>query len=431
MAAADSSSVFFARVAELGLGDLKGVFTAQGWTTFADFAFACSDFKGSDPALFKTEVITPLVGEETNRVSRIRRLFMQSYAIGAAEMERFANPTLDKPVAMHPIDRTEALERVTKRMVGFQVSAESEPSHTLINRFTTFLSTGQVKHIPWEKRTARDQEVIEEDEVPGLKLNEEGHFVPATAKGPTVDVSGELRWDLAMRRSCVAMDVAGLCTFETATLWHEAMKAAYLSNPPMGYRRVSWTQLRNADQKLWQILASSCAGGCKAKPGETMTRFEAAYKEAISSTEVRHLLNPFQGNDSASSSTTRFSTPPSGDRPPEVQRLQNRLANAEAQIAGQKRRLDQGKGGGKGGGKDGGKDGKKNKRARGGAESLKSRYHKAGLAFNTMSGQPICYKYNLDGCPAAQPGQKCHNGLHVCGRAQCQSAAMPHAASTH
>ena len=59
MSAADSSSVFFARVAELGLIDLKDRFTELGWTSFADFAFACSDFKGNDPELFKREVLEP------------------------------------------------------------------------------------------------------------------------------------------------------------------------------------------------------------------------------------------------------------------------------------------------------------------------------------------------------------------------------------
>ncbi len=132
MSAADSSSVFFARVAELGLIDLKDRFTAQGWTSFSDFAFACSDFKGNDPALFKNEVIVPLVGEEVNRVTRIRRLYMQSYAVGAAEMEKFANPVVDKPLAMHPVDRAEAYERVSRRMVGFTIAHESEPSHCLV-----------------------------------------------------------------------------------------------------------------------------------------------------------------------------------------------------------------------------------------------------------------------------------------------------------
>ena len=95
-----------------------------------------------------------------------------------------------------------------------------------------------------------------------------------------------------MRRSDVAMDVAGLCTYETAALWTEAMKAAYLAPPPPGYRRITWAQLRNADRKLWQLVASECHAGCKAKPGETQTQFEKAFRNSIFSSEVRHLLNP-------------------------------------------------------------------------------------------------------------------------------------------
>ena len=30
------------------------------------------------------------------------------------------------------------------------------------------------------------------------------------------------------------------------------------------------------------------------------------------------------------------------------------------------------------------------------------------------AGNPICFNYNLDGCDAAQPGQACPRGLHIC-----------------
>lgn len=425
MSAADSSSVFFSRVAELGLIDLKDRFTAQGWTSFSDFAFACSDFKGSDPALFKNEVIVSLVGDEVNRVTRIRRLYMQSYAVGAAEMEKFANPVLDKPLAMHPVDRAEAFERVSHRMVGFKIRHESEPSNALIDKCSTFLQNGFVKHIPWEKRTSRDQEVVEEYEVPGLKLNEDGIFVQVPSCGPDANLSSELLWDLAMRRCDVAMDISGLCTYEAASLWTEALKAAYLAPPPPGYRRVSWAQLRNADKKLWQLASSECKSGCKAKPGETQTQFEVAFRNAIFAPEVRHLLNPLpDGGGSA------VSAPAGPDQSATIRRLESRLKTAEDQLRGQKRRQqDQG---GRTSGRDSKGGGKSGRDSKGGGKGLMKQYSAQGLATRTKDNEPICFGFNLqEGCSKAQPGQRCPRGLHVCGSSQCQDNRQPHSSQTH
>ena len=67
----ESPVVFWNRVASLGLTDLKDKFTSNGWTTFADFALACSDFSGRDTTLFTKEVIEPLIGEDKLRITKI------------------------------------------------------------------------------------------------------------------------------------------------------------------------------------------------------------------------------------------------------------------------------------------------------------------------------------------------------------------------
>ena len=56
---------------------------------------------------------------------------------------------------MHPVDRAEAFERVSQRIVGFKIKNESEPSNALIDKCSTSLQNGFVKHIPWEKRTSQ------------------------------------------------------------------------------------------------------------------------------------------------------------------------------------------------------------------------------------------------------------------------------------
>ena len=269
---AESEAVFAARLDALGLTDIKDKFVSKSWVTFADFAMACSDFNGKDPALFKADVLTPLVGDEEARVPKIRRLYVQAYAAHASLLEKMDAPAPERPLQLHPLDRNAATTVLKNRIRGFKVEGDSEPSFALINRMATVLQHGVIRYEGWEKLTPRVQEINDVAEAPGLKLveTESGvSFVPMQSNEPNTDLSGEMRWDLAIRRRGLAMDIAGLCTYENHMLWHEKMKVSYLREPPPGYRRPDWAQLRNADRELWTRVAHSCSAGCKAKPGST------------------------------------------------------------------------------------------------------------------------------------------------------------------
>ena len=94
MAAVDSPVVFAARLKELGLEEFKTSFEDKGWTTFAAFAFSTSSFRQPEGDEFLKEVIEPLIGASDHKlVPQIRRLFMQAYAVTAADMERFTAPS--------------------------------------------------------------------------------------------------------------------------------------------------------------------------------------------------------------------------------------------------------------------------------------------------------------------------------------------------
>ena len=281
MATVDSKTVFVARLAELGLGGLKDKFIAQGWCTFADFAFATSDFKGTDPALFEKDVIKPLVGEDTVRVPKIRRLFMQSYMLAAADLERYGQaPESSKAThSLHPEDRAVRMTALKERITGFDIAGPSEPSHALVDLFNSILVSGAVRYVAWERCASRAAEAQLEPEGPGLKLNADGVFVRADVRHAIAELDGELRWDYALRRRNLAMDLAGLCKYEAAGLWTEVMKKSYLAKVLPGTRRVSWAQLLEADKALFTYVAENCPNGCKAKPGGTTTEFEVAWGE--------------------------------------------------------------------------------------------------------------------------------------------------------
>ena len=443
--AVDSTEVFSARVAELGLGDLQSIFDARGWKSYGDFAMAVSDFTGKDPELFKADVLVPLLGTvvdgtrtlvDVSRVPKVRRLFVQAYAAHAAWLAKADAPEPAKPVVLHPLDREAAFKETKGRITGFEITGDSEPSHGLINRMAHILTHGIVKYPTWETSTSRTQEINDIAEVPGLKLIQgasgEMTFVPVSPADDTADLSGEMRWDLGLRRRGLAMEIAGLLPFELHQKWHEMLRCAYLMEPPPNYRRPTWAQLRNADRELWTRVARACPVGCKAKPGAPKTDFAIAWAEESKSSEVRHFLLPLPGGSApaaaaASSSPSSSAQPAAGALQKQMKALEGKLKQAQEQISAHKRKLEGGGGGGPARQPRGPKGAVKGPRTSNFIDDWKAK----GYVTATRDNERICFNYNLNKCTEVQPGQKCGKGLHVCAAAGCQDKKYPHAAVSH
>ena len=255
---------------------------------------------------------------------------------------------------------------------------------------------------------------MEQPEIRGLRISAEGLLLQDIAPESTTDLSGEFLWDYALRRRACAADIAGLLPFEVMDAWHETLKAYFLMAPPPGYRKVSWTQLKNADELLWKKIAAKCETGTKAPPGETRTQFEIAWRELCLDQDVRMHLQFLQGVGSSAASSN-------DDVNGELKRLRNRLANAENQLRSQKRKWtdektnsgEKGKGAGRG-------------KRRGGA--ARAPQELKGYPTKTPEGKNICFNFNLRGCPHAKPGQACFKGVHVCPKCfgpHCLSACTP------
>ena len=94
MAAVDSTDVFMARLEELGLESVKQKVKDLGWTGFGDFAFATTGFKEPEPEVFAKEVLVLLLGDAAHSLApRVRRLFMQAYAVTQQDLQRFTEPS--------------------------------------------------------------------------------------------------------------------------------------------------------------------------------------------------------------------------------------------------------------------------------------------------------------------------------------------------
>lgn len=342
----DSKGVFSAALNDLGLDSLGAKLTEYGWATFGNFAFATSDPTGKDASLFEKEVIKDILPEDgslKSLIPKLRRLYAQSFIAATASLNDSANPGGDKQkVSMHLADRQARSEALRERISVFKVQGQNLPSQTLIDKRATMLQQKIVKYIPWDRCTSREQEVLEEPEVKGLRLTTDGLLLQDVAPDARTDFSGEILWDCALRRRAVAAEISGMMPCSVMDAWHETMKSDFLAFSPPGYRRVSWPQLQNADQALWRLVGADCENGTGVRPGEQRSEFEKCWVNRVFDIDVRTHLQflPSGGLAGSGASSSGGKNAENRKQDSELQRLTNRLAHAENQLCATKRKLE-------------------------------------------------------------------------------------------
>ena len=405
-----SKTAFGQALIDYGLAELEAQFKENGWETFNDFAFATSDPRGQDAAAFQKEVIEVLLpsdGSKKALIPKLRRLFAQAYVFASKAMNDEAEPKpLQELIPMHQAERTACTTKLRDRITGWTLSGQNLPSQTLIDKMSTMLTKGHVKYVPWERCTSKEQELLEEPEVKGLRITPEGLLLQDVARDMTTDLSGEFLWDFALRRRACAGDVSGLISFEAQNEWQEVLKSTYLKQPPPGHKKVSWTQLRNADVMLWQEVAMICEDGTKVnEKSKPQTAFEAAWRLKMKDQTVLACLTFLPGASSASTSSAPVSEKAAPVLTPgpdsEMNKLKRRLEQQQNEIRNLKANKGKGKGNGKG----------KNK----GKNVPRAPADLGRRPARTENGENICFPYNkASGCPLAGDGGKCHKGRHVC-----------------
>ena len=314
---------------------------------------------------------------------------------------------------MNPAERESRRRTLASRLTGFSVDGVADPAHKLIDRCASILVKGDVKYIPWEKCAQRSQEIVDRPDVGALKLDAFGYLVNAPKEAEFgADVSTDLLLDQAWRRRALAADIAGLMAFESMNSWHEVLKAEYQRAPPPGYAKVSLGQLRAADEEVFRLVAAACREGCGKKAGKDRTSFEEAWLEATRDYGVRMRLQPLQGRGSSSSGGGAGSSGGGSGGGSETAKLNKQIADLKNQVSSLKRKSDNPKGNQKGSGKGDNNSKKKSRNANMPKELV-------GQLSRTESGEPICFAFNLNGCPDAPPGGRCSKGLHICAKPGC------------
>ena len=429
MAASNSTAAFLNALKDYDLMTIKDKFYEHGYDTFSNFGFSCWNVRGQSEEKFDQEVLPKLAKEtdsnEKKLIPRIRKLYALSWVHTQAGLEMDAKPSEEK-VAIPPADHQDRLTKLRARLVGFTVQGQNQPSKALVDKLHNTLVKGVVKFIKWEFCTSHEQQMADEPEVKGLRITSDGLLLQDVQADLRTDLSGELLWDFALRRRSCAADVSGLASFESFNAWHETLKTYLLKPVPSSYKKISWQQLKNADEALFQYVSTKCEGYTKKESGQSMTNFEKHWKDGMFDPDVRMMLQPLPAGSSASSSSSPStalalpSSPAGTDNvlAKQIKQLQHQLRQQSDQLASAKRKIENQGGrptGGGGGGAKGRKGGKKGG-GKGGDRGFASRAPAEWGDWPTHDDdrRAICFSYNLSNCSNAQDGARCPKGWHIC-----------------
>ena len=298
----DSEMEFFRRVEELGMGAYIQKFRDLDLKTHGAFAFCVPHTPGQqDEKMFFEKVVTPIIGAVDAVLGHmLRRLFYESYMLVSADASRrvegLSKPD-DTPARMPPAEREHRRLLLAQRLVGLDIDGELDPSHKLLDAAYDLFEKNVVRYIEWQDCTKRESELCGVRQERVWKPDASGTIKEQVVSvAGTADLSCSLRLRNALLRRGLALDIAGVCSYETHTLWVDAL-AETLRDPPPGYAKVTMDQIHRADHIMWTEVARECMSGVRATLGEQRP-FDIALRNLIFDPRIRTYMAPLPAGTS-------------------------------------------------------------------------------------------------------------------------------------
>ena len=275
------------------------------------------------------------------------------------------------------------METLRNRLRGVAIEGPLEPATALLENAVHQHELKTIKYLAPEKCYSREHEI--KYAKPAKTLQVEGGTI-ALKDGtniPSETVYTSLQFQQALTRRAVAYDFAQLISFDVSRSYCDKLLKHLDREAPPGYSATTLTQLIRADQQVWAKLSEAGSNIRRDEAGNLP--LDRLIMNVLESYESSFYLLPMV--PSASTAAWR--------------------SNPYEEYGKGKHGFDD-KGKGKG------KKGKGKKRSKSEHVQTWVPPRLRGGKPTNAAGQPICFNYNLDGCDAAQPGESCPRGLHIC-----------------
>lgn len=285
---------------------------------------------------------------------------------------------------------------VRARLTGIIIEGHAEPSRALIDLACQIYEQNQLRYLPLEKCYSRLAELTATSGKPVAKqLEVESSKVIIKDRDADIEVSVPSSYQVleAFKRRGLALDMAGVMTYQNHDRYVQKLFGHLNRDPPSGFTRCSVSQVIAADRLAW----SKCIeDNIKPRPDTAgILPLDAELSRKLESYEVSFSLLPLPTKPSAPAQPKQTQSASAAHHPPS-----------------------------KGSGSKGNRKGKRfmpyGQPAKG---KGKIRYEQripqairdAGGVANTPDGDPVCFDFSLKKCHSkVSDGAKCDKGYHVC-----------------
>ena len=419
----DSAAHFRERVVGVGLGDFLKKLDELQIHTMGDFCYSTNHVPGRpDDSALIADLVIPILESDTHaKKPAIRRLFVEAYGLSMEDAARRVKlPDGDeKPKKLPLAERSERIAAAKMKFNGISIENNLEPSWALIDKFVEMLEYGEVRYVPWEEYTKRNQESIGEKKVPLYGEDEDGRWkrmqnMPKTEIYVVVD--SLLAAKDGLQRRGMALHIARLLNF----MEHERLIAWYFAamerEPLEDYQSVSLQQVRRCDREIWVRLGRLNQAGFGGKSwADGVFPLDQQLRDVMKEYRITALLNELplasssKGRENDGNQASKRAIEENARLKEEIKRLKSQPNNGNGGGNGNK-----GRGGGGGG------RGNVNKPAPKAPSKGSARMPKELIGGTNMyKGEKICFDYNLPKSCNHKSVDACNKGVHRCCHPGC------------
>jgi hypothetical protein len=350
------------------------------------FAFPYSPQTADDTAFkrFLADALGDEIGDD--QLSTLRRLFFESHTMALTDVRLRSEASPDPSQASRRLPTAERVARQReqqKRLGGLIFEPSTIPANHLVDLYVDMVDTGVLTYVKAENCCSRAQEVEAIKKDPTVSTDSSGLLKLSTKQSDQhCEANTELRLRAAWQRRNLAMDLAGLATFEKAESWTQFLFTQLMKDQPKGFSRISIQQLVDCDKHLFVLASHMTMGKLTSVPGEPKP-MDQAFDKLRDSSEVLQYLTPLP--------TVRVHDSPAapGGRPTKVQKTEK---------------------GAKGSGKSQSAKGSTTPRVQ----------VPDGCTSHDSDNKPLCFAYQQGKCKFKGPaGKRCARGYHKCYKQGC------------
>ena len=326
-------------------------------------------------------------------LASFKRLLFESQTLMMHSFKSTARGDDATPKKLAAPEREARLEAQKEQLKGLDISGPLEPAHMLYDLCAAMIERNEIAYINPNKCLSRQQELMGSKPKREIQLDatKTSLVVKEQSQGAEINISSDLALYQALQRRTLALDLAGLVSYNVMRKWIDRLFALYSQSPAPGFQKVTQAQLLRADRQAFVRLSEQFVGSLKTYSGQGKPLDSLVGKLDMDMT-VTYFMLPVPAGQSQSSG--------SADKADKDKKRPEAPGGNKPQPGGNKFQKGSTKGAQKGG---------KGKKRDPVPQALK------GMHSRTPQGDPICFGYNLGSC---KQGANCPR-KHVCSLPGC------------